>query len=229
MPSDSKSSVIAPGGVRAAALEDGHRLAGAQALILGHRVYADHVAIRAGAVRDDPQRAPIGFGAQRDQRTDGLPVHTVDLGGEGGGDLGGRREGARLVGHDVVEGEVEIPEREPVVGLEEVILYDETPLGAGIGAAGLLRVGEEGDLGGRSIGTNDVQVGPIDGGVLRRIKRHQPRVMNVKLQRQAGEIGVGKVLQPRVFVEVVGVVQDKHGKVRRIAEYAADLETRRSG
>jgi len=48
--------------------------------------------------------------------------------------------------------------------------------------------------------------------------------MQVEGQRQPGKVEVRKVLKGRMLVEIVGIVEDRHGEIGRVAERAADFE-----
>ncbi len=69
-----------------------------------------------------------------------------------------------------------------------------------------------------------IEAGPIDPVKLRRIDRLQPRCCNSrsKLSCQACQIEIGEILDERVLVVVVDVVQDNDRKIGRIPKRTAE-------
>ena len=69
-------------------------------------------------------------------------------------------------------------------------------------------------------GSNHVQLGPIDPGVLRRVDRLQALVMKIEIEHHAGKVEIGKILNGVVLENIVGVVEKEHAKVGHVPKDA---------
>jgi len=145
---------------------------------------------------------------------------------------GALREKGKLYGgeagrNDVIEGEILVPQRDAVEGLN-------FRRGGGDGAGGgggrkcgieQHRMIEEADLRGGVVFEDAIERGPIDPVVFGRIDGLDcVAVQEIEVEREARQIEIGQIFDQRVLVIVVGVVEDRHGEIGRIAKSSADGE-----
>ena len=126
--------------------------------------------------------------------------------------------------HNVVECQIQIPQRHPVIPLQPLALNHELPRRRFVRIQHHLGMVAETDLPRIPRRRHRIQERPVDRRVLAAVQRHQIGVFDVKLQRQPPKTKVRQVLQPRVLVEVVRVPQRQHREVRGIPKDPAHRE-----
>jgi len=115
-------------------------------------------------------------------------------------------EGAR--GHVVVEGQILIPERQPVVGLNAACGGHVE--GGGCGRKGRVhqhRVIPQWDVRGAAVGPDAVEGGPVDPVIFGRIDGlNGVLVEQIEAERHSREVEVGEIPDRRVLEQIIGVV-----------------------
>ncbi len=136
------------------------------------------------------------------------------------------RRSAESAGNRVIEGEILVPERQLVTGLNSIDDDIEGCGGRGECRVSQHRVIQKRNAGGVAVFEDAIERGPIDPVVFGRIDRlHRVGVEKAEGEDDAGEVEIGQISDRRMFKSVIGVVKDGDGEIGRIAESAADLES----
>ena len=130
------------------------------------------------------------------------------------------------LGHDIVECQILIPERETVVGLDLAVGQDIDDGGGGReGGTGQHSVVPEPDLGGGAIGAEAIEGSPVDPVETRRIDGLKARpVVQVEVQGEAGEIKIRQIADAWMFVGVVRIVENRDREIGGVAKDSANAE-----